>query len=179
MIPGRIVLSLGLALLAAGATLGSAGARQDVTATRQIDLTITQGTSMAAAASPDGQSIAIDLLGEIWILPSRGGEAKKITPELLEARQPVVARQPVDCIPGLRGRRLAHLRHRARRRQCEGHHKRAVRRPRTRMVARRFKHRLLVGSVRRHHHHLASHSRHRRGESDQQARELDAGVVTG
>ncbi len=88
MIPGRIVLSLGLAVLAAGATLGSAGARQDVTATRQIDLTLTQGTSMAAAASPDGQSIAIDLLGAIWILPFRGGEAKRITPELLEARQP-------------------------------------------------------------------------------------------
>ena len=88
MIPGRIVLSLGFAVLAAGAAFGPAGARQDVTASRQINLTITQGTSMAAAASPDGQSIAIDLLGEIWILPFRGGEAKRITPELLEARQP-------------------------------------------------------------------------------------------
>ena len=43
---------------------------------------------MAAAASPDRRSIAIDLLGGIWILPFRGGEAKRITPELLEARQP-------------------------------------------------------------------------------------------
>jgi Tol biopolymer transport system component/imidazolonepropionase-like amidohydrolase len=87
MIPGRIVLSLGIAAIAAGASRGSA-ARQDVTATRQVDLIITQGTSMAASASPDGQSIAIDLLGGIWTLPFHGGEAKRITPELLEARQP-------------------------------------------------------------------------------------------
>jgi Tol biopolymer transport system component/imidazolonepropionase-like amidohydrolase len=88
MISGRIVLCLGLAAVAAGTTSRSARARQDVTTTRQVDLTITQGTSMAAAASPDGQSIAIDLLGGIWILPARGGDAKRITPELLEARQP-------------------------------------------------------------------------------------------
>ena len=43
---------------------------------------------MAAALSPDRRSIAIDLLGGIWILPVRGGEARRITPELLEARQP-------------------------------------------------------------------------------------------
>ena len=43
---------------------------------------------MAAAAAPDRRSIAIDLLGGIWILPFRGGDAKRITPDLLEARQP-------------------------------------------------------------------------------------------
>lgn len=61
---------------------------QDVPTTRQIDVTLTEGTSMAAAASPDGRLIAIDLLGSLWTLPMRGGEAKRITPELLEARQP-------------------------------------------------------------------------------------------
>src|SRR3954469_10361382 len=61
---------------------------QDFPITRRVDLTITQGTSMAAAASPDRQSIAIDLLGGIWILPFSGGDARRITPELLEARQP-------------------------------------------------------------------------------------------
>ena len=77
MIPGRLVLSLvAVALL------------QDVATTRRIDLTISEGTSMAAAASPDRRSIAIDLLGSIWVLPFRGGEAKRLTPELLEARQP-------------------------------------------------------------------------------------------
>src|SRR5256885_16570290 len=43
---------------------------------------------MAAAASPDRRWIAIDLLGGIWILPMRGGDAKRLTPETLEARQP-------------------------------------------------------------------------------------------
>src|SRR5580765_3337100 len=77
MISGRLVLPLtALALL------------QEAPVTRQIDITITQGTSMAAAASPDRRSIAIDLLGGIWILPFGGGSAKRITPELLEARQP-------------------------------------------------------------------------------------------
>src|SRR3954451_24574055 len=61
---------------------------QDTPTTRRVDLTITQGTSMAAAASPDRQSIAIDLLGGIWILPFSGGDARRITPQLLEARQP-------------------------------------------------------------------------------------------
>jgi Tol biopolymer transport system component len=61
---------------------------QEAPVTRQIDITITQGTSMAAAVSPDRRWIAIDLLGGIWVLPVRGGEAKRITPELLEARQP-------------------------------------------------------------------------------------------
>jgi len=61
---------------------------QDIPVTRQVDLTITQGTSMSAAASPDRRSIAVDLLGGIWILPFGGGTARRITPELLEARQP-------------------------------------------------------------------------------------------
>ena len=63
MIPGRIVLSLVFAAFVVGRTHGSAptppavgadprvGPMQDVPVTRQIDLTITEGTSMAAAAS--------------------------------------------------------------------------------------------------------------------------------
>src|SRR5204863_671967 len=43
---------------------------------------------MAAAVSPDRRWIAIDLVGALWVLPSRGGEAKQISPSLLEARMP-------------------------------------------------------------------------------------------
>ena len=64
---------------------------QEVPTTRQLDITLTEGTSMSAAASPDRRWIAIDLLGGLWILPMRGGEAKRITPELFEARQPTWA----------------------------------------------------------------------------------------
>jgi hypothetical protein len=52
--------------LVLSATLIPLALLQDVPVTRQIDLTITQGTSMAATASPDQRSIAIDLLGGIW-----------------------------------------------------------------------------------------------------------------
>lgn len=73
-----------LAVLIGTATI----AAQDVPVTRQVNLTLTEGTSMAAAVSPDRRSIAIDLLGGLWVLSARGGEAKRLTPELLEARQP-------------------------------------------------------------------------------------------
>ena len=89
MIPGRLVLSVALAALFLGRTRGSP--LQDFPITRRVDVTLTQGTSMAAAASPDRQWIAIDLVGAIWILPIDGGEARRLTPELLEARQPTWA----------------------------------------------------------------------------------------
>ena len=53
-----------------------------------IDITVGEGTSMAVALSPDGQTIAIDLQGGLWTLPIRGGAAKRITDEYYDARQP-------------------------------------------------------------------------------------------
>ena len=53
-----------------------------------LEITVTEGTNIAASASPDRKSIAMDLQGGLWILPIAGGEAKRITPETFEARQP-------------------------------------------------------------------------------------------
>ena len=61
---------------------------QDVPTIRSIDVTLTEGTSMSAVMSPDGRWIAFDLVGRLWIMPARGGDAKALTPMLLEARQP-------------------------------------------------------------------------------------------
>ena len=51
-------------------------------------LTLREGTNIAAAMSPDGRTIATDLLGSIWTLPAAGGKATRITPEYMDARQP-------------------------------------------------------------------------------------------
>lgn len=58
---------------------------------QQISLTLREGTSMAAALSPDGRTLMIDLLGSLWTLPSSGGAARRVTDEYLDARQPVWA----------------------------------------------------------------------------------------
>jgi Tol biopolymer transport system component/imidazolonepropionase-like amidohydrolase len=55
---------------------------------RAVHVTLHEGTSMAAALSPDGRTIAIDLLGTLWTMPAGGGEAKPITDISMDARQP-------------------------------------------------------------------------------------------
>ena len=74
-------------LIAGALALGS----QTPSAPQQISLTIREGTSMAAALSPDGRTLMIDLLGSLWTLPAAGGAAKRVTDEYLDARQPAWA----------------------------------------------------------------------------------------
>jgi Tol biopolymer transport system component/imidazolonepropionase-like amidohydrolase len=66
-------------------------ATQTTSGQQQISLTIREGTSMAAALSPDGRTLMIDLLGSLWTLPASGGAARRVTDEYLDARQPVWA----------------------------------------------------------------------------------------
>src|SRR5215470_7662602 len=54
----------------------------------RIDVTVHEGTSMSVAVSPDGRTLAIDLQGSIWTLPSAGGTATRITDVFNDARQP-------------------------------------------------------------------------------------------
>jgi len=54
----------------------------------RIDVTVHEGTSMSVAVSPDGRTLAIDLQGSIWTLPSTGGTATRITDLFNDARQP-------------------------------------------------------------------------------------------
>jgi Tol biopolymer transport system component/imidazolonepropionase-like amidohydrolase len=72
------VIVIGLGFLAAG----------QQPAGRDVHLTLHEGTSMAAALSPDGRTIAIDLLGTLWTMPAAGGKATAITDIFLDARQP-------------------------------------------------------------------------------------------
>src|SRR5262245_29239506 len=69
------------------ATIGLA-ALEAAPAKTPIDVTVSEGTSMSVAVSPDGRTLAIDLQGSIWTLPSTGGVAKRITDLYNDARQP-------------------------------------------------------------------------------------------
>src|SRR5690606_36670030 len=53
-----------------------------------VEATVREGTSMAAALSPDGRTLVIDLQGSLWTLPVSGGSATRITDEMYDARQP-------------------------------------------------------------------------------------------
>jgi Tol biopolymer transport system component/imidazolonepropionase-like amidohydrolase len=53
-----------------------------------VRVTLHEGTNLAAAMSPDGRTLAIDLLGTLWTLPASGGTARAITEEWLDVRQP-------------------------------------------------------------------------------------------
>lgn len=53
-----------------------------------LELTLTEGTNMAVALSPGGDTLAYDLLGRIWLMPVSGGEGKPITDPYGNARQP-------------------------------------------------------------------------------------------
>ena len=55
---------------------------------RQVVVDLSEGTSVASALSPDGSTVAIDLLGRIWTLPIGGGTAEVLTDEYCDARQP-------------------------------------------------------------------------------------------
>ena len=77
----RTLLPLALALLLGGTALGAAP--------KPVTITVTEGTSMSVAVSPDGRTLAMDLQGSIWVLPATGGAAKRITDVFNDARQPV------------------------------------------------------------------------------------------
>src|SRR5204863_4854956 len=82
--PLHIVLVLALAAWVALALVAHAAQPGG----RDVHLTLHEGTSMAAALSPDGRTIAIDLLGTLWTMPAAGGVAKPITDISMDARQP-------------------------------------------------------------------------------------------
>src|SRR6187402_3770810 len=54
-----------------------------------VDVTVSEGTSMSVAISPDGRTIASDMQGSIWTMPAGGGAMKRITDVFNDARQPM------------------------------------------------------------------------------------------
>lgn len=56
--------------------------------TREVTINVTQGTWMSLDVSPDGQTIAFDMLGDIYTMPITGGRATSISSGLPWEIQP-------------------------------------------------------------------------------------------
>ncbi|MYG20583.1 MAG: hypothetical protein F4208_13680, partial [Gemmatimonadales bacterium] len=80
----RFLLPLALFLLSVSLLLPTASHAQD----REVQVTVSEGTNMAAAVSPDGSRIVLDLQGTLWVMDAGGGEARAITDMYYDARQP-------------------------------------------------------------------------------------------
>ena len=80
----RDILTLGGVAVAATALSGSG----EAAAANSRLVTITEGTNLAVAASPDGKLIAMDLHGSIWTVPTTGGQARRLPDELTDGAQP-------------------------------------------------------------------------------------------
>ena len=55
---------------------------------REIDINVTQGTWMSLDVSPDGKTIAFDMLGDIYTMPITGGKATNIASGMAWEMQP-------------------------------------------------------------------------------------------
>jgi len=53
-----------------------------------VEVEMTEGTNMAAAVSPDGSSIMINVQGVLWTIPRQGGDAIALTPPEMDAYEP-------------------------------------------------------------------------------------------
>ena len=91
----RLNALLAACCLAAGASNAAepaAPADWDVSAppgqARAVDIDVSSGTWMSLDVSPDGETIAFDLLGDIYLLPIEGGEARAIDSGMAWSMQP-------------------------------------------------------------------------------------------
>lgn len=83
-----VVLSLAAWGIAHPAPSAEASWGDGGSAPAEVEVVLTEGTNIAAALSPDGGTLALDLVGRIWTVPATGGPARPITDPFGDARQP-------------------------------------------------------------------------------------------
>ncbi|MFT2091015.1 amidohydrolase family protein [Paraglaciecola sp. 2405UD69-4] len=84
---GSILLGLYLGALSVGVSLVSVCYAEPLS--NKESVIVNEGTALAVSVSPNGKWIVLDLQGSLWVMPSKGGEAKQITGSFEDARQPV------------------------------------------------------------------------------------------
>ena len=72
-------LLLLLVLALARTSPGRAQAAVPPASVRQVEVVAREGTWLAGDVSPDGHQVVFDLLGQLWLLPAAGGEARALT----------------------------------------------------------------------------------------------------
>jgi len=74
----------------AGLATAAANAAAEVKSSESLRSTfsVSEGTNFSVTLSPDGQEIALDLYGRLWLLPRKGGQARPLTDGLGGDHQP-------------------------------------------------------------------------------------------
>ncbi len=75
-------------LVGAGAIAGAGVLLAAFSSTGTQQVTVTEGTNLAATVAPDHAHIIVDLQGALWSLPASGGAATRLTDSLLEPARP-------------------------------------------------------------------------------------------
>ncbi len=89
-----VVVALAFMGLSAGPLQGQANSSDDWDVNAPpfemtgVEIDVTEGTWMSLDVSPDGTEIAFDLLGDIYVMPIEGGEARALTDEIAWNMQP-------------------------------------------------------------------------------------------
>ncbi|MGW7518502.1 amidohydrolase family protein [Streptomyces sp. NPDC054796] len=78
----------GGALWLSQAAAGAASAAPRPSAADEDTVEVHESANLAVALSPDGRTLAIDALNAIWLLPARGGTARRLTDDEQDASQP-------------------------------------------------------------------------------------------
>jgi Tol biopolymer transport system component len=65
--------------IVAGSCIAVSAVAQRTDRPRDIDISTSEGTWMSLDVSPDGSRIVFDLLGDLYIMPVTGGEARRLT----------------------------------------------------------------------------------------------------
>ena len=83
------IFSMAFNLILAEEKADSLGNKLPLKPTRNVAFTTSEGTWMSLDVSSDGKTIIFDLLGDLYTLPFRGGDAQQLTFGIAFDSQPV------------------------------------------------------------------------------------------